>query len=71
MPKQEYERIYSIAFTKRDEEIRRLEAERADITEELESLMREYAKVSGNKHCLPKKRKLSPLLLDGTDVDKA
>ena len=69
--KKEYEEIYSIAFNKRDEEIMRLESERVSIARELEELMREYVKISGNKRLLPKKRKVSSLLLDAVDTDKA
>ena len=68
MPKNEYERIYTIAFTQRDDEIRRLEAERADISEELEALISEYVKAGGDKSFLRKKRKLVPILLDGFDA---
>jgi uncharacterized protein (UPF0335 family) len=70
MSKTEYERIYSIAFTARDAEIRRLEAERKDIAEELEALVTEYVKAGGDKKLLRKRRKLSPLLLDGFEDKK-
>ena len=70
MSKTEYERIYSIAFTARDAEIRRLEAERKDIAEELEALVTEYVKAGGDKKLLRTRRKLSPLLLDGFEDKK-
>ena len=70
MSKNEYERIYTIAFTQRDDEIRRLEAERADIAEELEALVSEYVKAGGDKSLLRKKRRLLPMLLDGYDTKK-
>ena len=68
--KKEKEQIYSISFSKRDAEIRRLEKERAAIEKELEEQMKKYVRLTGDKRLLPKKRKVNPLLLDGADMEK-
>ena len=69
--KRQHEEIYSISFNRRDAEIKRLESERAAISKELEALMREYVKLTGDKRLLPKKRRVNTLLADGVDADKA
>lgn len=69
--RKDQEEIYSISFSRRDAEIKKLEGERAAITDELEKLVREYARLTSDRRLLPKKRKVNPLLSDGIDVDKA
>ena len=68
--KKEHEQIYTISFSKRDAEIKKLEKERAAIEKELEEQVKKYVRLTGEKRLLPKKRKVNPLLLDGADVEK-
>lgn len=61
---------YGAKITEREAEIRKLEQIRADLEKELEDTVSEYIKAGGSKKLLRKKKKLTPLLLDGKDPDK-
>lgn len=70
MVRRQKDSIYGAEITEREAEIRKLEQMRADLEKELEDTVREYVRAGGSKKLLRKKRKLTPLLLDGTDPDK-
>ena len=62
--------IIEAQITEREAEIRKLEQMRADLEKELEDTVLEYVKAGGSKKLLRKKRKLTPLLMEGNDPDK-
>ena len=70
MAKQQNLGVYDINFGERDAEILRLEQMKADITEDLERAVSEFAKLSGKRKLIKKKRKLCSLLLDGYNPDE-
>ena len=70
MAKEKNYGIYEIKFSERDAEILSLEAQKAQLTEDLERAVTEFAKLSKKRRLIKKKRKLCSLLLDGKDPDK-
>lgn len=70
MAKRQNDDLFGVTITEREAEIRKLEQMRADLERELEDTVSEYVKAGGSKKLLRKKRKLTPLLLDGKDPDK-
>ena len=70
MAKEKSYGIYDISFNERDAEILNLEGQKAQVTEDLEKAITEFAKLSKNRKLIKKKRKLCSLLLDGKDPDK-
>lgn len=58
--------IYDVKFNLRDDEIRKLELLHAQINEDLNDIVREYVKISGNRNLSVKKsKKFTKLLRDG------
>lgn len=70
MARRQRDDSFGAEISEREAEIRKLEQMRADLEKELEDTVLEYVKVGGSKKLLRKKRKLTPLLLDGNDPDK-
>ena len=70
MAKEKSYGIYDISFNERDAEILNLEGQKAQVTEDLEKAITEFAKLSKKRKLIKKKRKLCSLLLDGKDPDK-
>ena len=70
MAKEKSYGIYDISFNERDAEILNLEGQKAQLTEDLEKAITEFAKLSKKRKLIKKKRKLCSLLLDGKDPDK-
>ena len=70
MAKEKNYGIYDISFNERDAEILSLEGQKAQVTEDLEKAITEFAKLSKKRKLIKKKRKLCSLLLDGNDPDK-
>lgn len=64
------ENIHDLSFTKRDEEIRKLEFQRKDVEEDLEDAIEEFIRITGFKSFKREKKRLSPLLQDAKDPDK-
>ena len=65
-----FENVYQIAFTERDKEIIELEYQRADIKEDLEDAIKEFAKLSRKRRLKGKRKKIIPLLQDAKNPDK-
>ena len=62
--------IFDVAFTKRDEEITKLEFQRSDVEEDLEEAIKEFVKISKLRRFKRKKKRLTPLLKDAKNPDK-
>lgn len=71
MAKSSEKNVYEIEFTKRDDEIKRLELMRADIEEELEETMKAFVKAGGDRRLKRAKRvRVTSTLLDGKSFSK-
>ncbi len=70
MNKRQPDSIYNIAFTKRDEEIRRLEFQKSDVEEDLDEAITEFLKLSKKSHMKLKKKRIVKVLMDTKDPDK-
>lgn len=64
------ENVFDVDFTKRDEEIMKLEFQRADVEEDLEDAISEFIKISKLGSLKRKKKRLTPLLKDAKNPDK-
>ncbi len=70
MAKKSPDSVFDIAFTKRDEEIRRLELQKSDVEEDLEEAIEEFIKLSKKSHLKIRKRRVVKVLRDSKDPDK-
>ena len=64
------ENIHDLSFTKRDEEIMKLEFQRKDVEEDLEDAIEEFIKITKFRSFKRSKKRLSPLLQDAKNPDK-
>lgn len=64
------EKIHDLAFTKRDEEIMKLEFQRSYVEEDLEEAIAEFVKITKFRRFKRKKKRLTPLLKDAKNPDK-
>jgi len=64
------ENIHDLSFTKRDEEIMKLEFQRKDIEEDLEDAIAEFVRITKFRSFKRKKKRLTPLLQDAKNPDK-
>ena len=62
--------IHDLSFTKRDEEIMKLEFQRKDVEEDLEDAIDEFIKITKFHSFKRSKKRLSPLLQDAKNPDK-
>ncbi len=70
MAKKTPESVFDIAFTKRDEEIRRLELQKSDVEEDLDEAIEEFLKLSKKSNLKLKKKHIVKALRDDKDIDK-
>ena len=64
------ENIHDLSFTKRDEEIMKLEFQRSYIEEDLEDAIKELIGITKFRSLKRKKKRLTPLLKDAKNPDK-
>lgn len=64
------ENIHDLSFTKRDEEIAKLEYQRSYVEEDLEEAIAEFIKITKFRSFKRKKKRLTPLLKDAKNPDK-
>ena len=64
------ENIHDLSFTKREEEIMKLEYQRKDVEEDLEEAIAEFIKITKLRRFKRKKKRLTPLLKDAKNPDK-
>lgn len=64
------ENIHDLSFTKREEEIMKLEYQRNDVEEDLEEAIAEFIKITKLRRFKRKKKRLTPLLKDAKNPDK-
>ena len=70
MAKSKIDRVYDIAFTKRDEEIRSYEYRKSDVEEDLAEAVREFARLSRRPRLRLKKMRVVNVLRDDKDPNK-
>ena len=64
------ENIHDLSFTKRDEEIMKLEYQRKDVEDDLEEAIAEFVKITKLRRFKRKRKRLTPLLKDAKNPDK-
>ena len=64
------ENIHDLSFTKRNEEIVKLEYQRKDVEEDLEQAIAEFVKITKYRSFKRKKKRISPLFQDAVNPDK-
>jgi len=70
MAKNKIDSIYNVKFNERDAEILELERMKAELEADVEKSIAEFVKISKKRKFKKKKKKFTPLLLDGVNPDQ-